>query len=264
MKKSKNKRRNLRQTGKKSALASSKIRLRADDSKPDMFVCYSREDRPFVVRLVEKLREFGRTAWVDLDDVKPTEEWREAIYEGIQAAPNFVFVISSTSIASEFCNDELSNAAKHNKRLIPVLRQAVSKDLLPPVLSPVQWIHLTEADDFERGVKSLVSALDIDLDYLRAHSRILGRALEWQRQTKNGSYLLRGGDLRDAEEWLAYAGTRTEQRPTTAQVDYILASRKAQRRNRRTLSTAGTLALLIVVLLMVLYRSQRNQARVQT
>lgn len=235
----------------------------SENSQPEVFVCYSREDRPFVTQLADRLNKLGRTAWVDLHDVKPTEEWRDAIYRGIEAASNFVFVISPHSITSDFCKDELSHAAHHHKRLIPLLRRPVTKNSLPEVLSPVQWIYLTEMDDFDRGLKSLISALDIDLDYLRSHSRTLGRALEWEKQKKNRSYLLRGGDLRDAEEWLAYAGTRSEQRPTSAQVDYILASRKAQNRTLRILILAGALVLLIVAVLMVLYRSQRNQARLQ-
>lgn len=217
-----------------------------------------------MIRLVERLKELGRTCWVDLTDVNPTEEWRNAIKRGIEGAPNFIFVISPSSIVSEFCNEELIHAASHNKRLIPVLRNHIEKGSLPEVLSPIQWIHLTNADYFETGIDSLVLALDIDVDYVRTHSRILGRALEWAAQGKNSSYLLRGGDLRNAEVWLAYASTRLDQRPTSSQVEYILAGRKAKSRSRRTISTIGAVTLIAVVILMILYRTQRNQARSQT
>ena len=84
--------------------ATSGTRRRADvileHSRPEVFISYSREDRAFVAHLIQRLSDLGRPAWVDLNDVKPTEEWRNAIYAGIDAAPNFVFVISPNSIVS--------------------------------------------------------------------------------------------------------------------------------------------------------------------
>jgi TIR domain-containing protein len=134
--------------------------------------------------------------------------------------------VSPSSIKSEFCNDELAQAVAYNKRLVPILRRQIPENSLPEALSPFNWIELTETDDFETGLQSLVLALDLDIDYLRTHNRILGRALEWKTQAKNSSYLLRGGDLRDAETWLAVASARSDQRPTTDHVDFIIASRR--------------------------------------
>jgi len=46
----------------------------------DIFISYSRKDKDFVHRLDESLKSRGREAWVDWEDIRPTEEWMQAIY----------------------------------------------------------------------------------------------------------------------------------------------------------------------------------------
>jgi len=41
----------------------------------------------------------------------------------------------------------------------------------------------------------LIQALDTDLDAVKSHTRILVRALEWDRNGRDSSFLLRGIDL---------------------------------------------------------------------
>jgi hypothetical protein len=75
---------------------------------------------------------------------------------------------------------------------------------LPPALSRIQWIAFTE-DGFDTAFQSLIEALDTDLDWVRSHTRVLGRALEWDRHGRDSSFLLRGMDLQNAIQWLAQA-----------------------------------------------------------
>src|SRR2546425_530574 len=44
----------------------------------------SRKDKDFVRRLYEALKSRGREAWVDWQDIRPTEEWMQAIYAAIE------------------------------------------------------------------------------------------------------------------------------------------------------------------------------------
>ena len=64
---------------------------------------------------------------------------------------------------------------------------------------------------------------------MRAHTRLLTRAIEWDANGRNNSFVLRGDDLRSAERWLAEAGDQKERQPTALQTEYIIASRKPQR-----------------------------------
>src|SRR3712207_2344929 len=79
-------------------------------AKYDVFVSYSRKDEPFAEAIEEALRKSDKTVWRDRKDIRPTEEWIEAIYAGIEAADNFLFVISPDSLVSDVCSLELAHA----------------------------------------------------------------------------------------------------------------------------------------------------------
>ena len=220
--------------------------------RPEVFISYSRKDKEFVRRLDEELKARGREAWVDWDDIRPAEEFMQAIYAAIESADTFIFVLTPNSIASPVCGQELAQAARHNKRLIPVVAQEVEETKVPEALAKLNWIFCRESDDFEAETGKLIQALDTDLEWVRAHTRLLTRAVEWEAKGKNNSFTLRGDDLRDAERWLTQAGTEKERQPTALQTEYIIASRKAAaRRQRITLGAVGFGAVVAVVLAIV-------------
>ena len=57
----------------------------------EVFISYSRKDKEFVRRLDEALKSRGREAWVDWEDIRPTEECMQAIYAAIEGADTFRF-----------------------------------------------------------------------------------------------------------------------------------------------------------------------------
>ena len=67
---------------------------------PDLFISYSRKDKDFVRRLDESLKSRGREAWVDWEDIRPTEDFMQAIYGAIEGVDTFVFVLTPDSVAS--------------------------------------------------------------------------------------------------------------------------------------------------------------------
>jgi len=52
----------------------------------EVLISYSRKDRVFVRPLDQAFTSYGREAWVDWKDVRPTEEWMRAIYGAIKGA----------------------------------------------------------------------------------------------------------------------------------------------------------------------------------
>ena len=199
----------------------------------DIFISYSRKDKEFVQRLDEELKARGREAWVDWEGIRPTEEFMAAIFGAIESADTFVFVLTPDSIASKICALEIGHAAQHNKRIVPIVAREVDAALVPEAIAKLNWIFGRESDAFGQSVDTLVVALDTDLEWVHAHTRLLTRALEWETNKKSNSFALRGEDLRAAEQWLAQAGTGKERQPTTLQTEYILASRKAAARRQR-------------------------------
>ena len=80
---------------------------------------------------------------------------------------------------------------------------------------------------------TLLAALDLDLDWVHGHTRLLVRAGEWEARGRERSLLLRGRDLQAAETLLAIAGVHRDPAPTPLQGEYVQAGREAERRSGR-------------------------------
>jgi hypothetical protein len=71
----------------------------------------------------------------------------------------------------------------------------------------------------------LIDALDTDLEYVREHTRLLTRAIEWDKKYQKNSGELCDQELLVAEAWLAVSGLK-EPPATDLQRDYITYSRQ--------------------------------------
>jgi tetratricopeptide (TPR) repeat protein len=226
----------------------------------EVFISYSRKDKDFVRRLDEALKSRGREAWVDWEDIRPREEWMQAIYAAIEGADTFVFVLTPDSVASDVCGREIAHAAAHNKRMVPIVARDLEANTAPEPLAKLNYIWFRESDDFEKATDTLISAFDTDLDWVHAHTRLLTRAIEWQNKGKNNSFVLRGDDLKEAEQWLAQAAPDKKRQPTALQTEYIVASRKAAARRQRITLVAVTFALVVAIALAVVALFARQEA----
>jgi len=225
----------------------------------DVFISYSRRDGDFVRRLHDALTARGKDVWADWEDIPATAAWRERIADGIDSANAVVFVLSPDSVESVECNAELDLAAAANKRIVPVVRRAVDPAGVRVELASLNWLFFREDDDFDEAFARLVDALETDLAWLDAHTRLLKRAREWDAGGRDKSFLLRGRDLDAAESWLRVQSDHKES-ATPLQVDYIVASRQSStRRQRITLGAVGT-ALAVSIGLTALALVMRSQA----
>ena len=77
------------------------------------------------------------------------------------------------------------------------------------------------------GLSGLVRALNTDVDWLREHTRLLARALEWQAAGRKANRMLSGGDIESAKVWLA---RRPKDAPeaTDLHLAFIQASEQAE------------------------------------
>lgn len=226
----------------------------------DVFISYSRKDKDFVKALHAALSKQNREAWVDWEDIPLTADWWQEIEQGIETADTFIFVLSSDSVGSPVCNEEIEHAVKNNKRLIPIVRR--DDFLVEQVCQPLRkhnWLFFRECDDFDSTFQTLLDAIDTDLDHVHAHTRLLVRAIEWDGKGRDESYLLRGRDLRDADRWLT-EGTGKDPQPTQLQTQYIFASGKAEIHRQRRKQTYTTVGLVGAIGLAVLAFTQYRQA----
>ena len=243
----------------------------------DVFISYSRKDKEFVRRLHDALHKLNRDVWVDWEDIPRGVDWLDQIYDGIAQANSFVVVVSPDSLISEICVQETAHAIQHHKRIVPLIRRDIDEKVLAGewfdktwenqardnwrTLKAINWLMFRETDNFDAELSQLVKAIDTDPAHLQAHTRLLVRALEWDKGKRNPSLLLHGSDLTQAQDWLAASGSK-EPRATELQTEYILASRQSETRRQRTLlggvSVALVVALVLALLSFLLYQQSEN------
>ncbi|MGB7441269.1 MAG: TIR domain-containing protein [Coleofasciculaceae cyanobacterium] len=215
----------------------------------DVFVSYSRADSELARKLNDALQMQGKTTWFDQESIASGVDYQQEIYRGIESADNFLFIISPRSINSPYCADEVEYAAKLNKRFVTVLHREVNTKELHPELAKVQWIDFNRNEgDFWANFNQLVRTLDTDREHLAVHTRLMSRAMEWQREGQDHSFLLRGKDLETSEQWLKQAVSKNP-KPTELHKKYITNSRKYPlRKPRRRTVLFGSLAASILVI----------------
>jgi hypothetical protein len=116
----------------------------------EVFISYSRKDKEFVRRLDEALSRRDREAWVDWEDIRPTEEFMQAIYGAIEGADTFTSVLTPDSIVSIPCGRETAHAVAHKKRMVPIVAREVIADTVPEAMRKLNWIFYRAGDDLKK------------------------------------------------------------------------------------------------------------------
>jgi hypothetical protein len=93
----------------------------------DVFISYSRKDADFVRRLHQALTEQGRDIWIDWEDIPLTADWWQEICAGIEAADNFLFIISPDSVRSAAAQAAEATAVLLGKRSLSLSLAAQSQ-----------------------------------------------------------------------------------------------------------------------------------------
>jgi hypothetical protein len=101
-----------------------------------------------------------REAWVDWKDIPLTAVWQREILANIEAADNFLFIISPESVASANCRKEIDHAVVNNKRMVRIFYRDVAVAAIPETLRKFQRIDFDGDDHFDEKLAALIRALD--------------------------------------------------------------------------------------------------------
>lgn len=235
-----------------------------EQPKTKVFLSYSRKNLDWADWLVEELTDRGIEVLIDREDIVGGEAWEPRIYSLIDQADTVIFLISTPSVTSKICHQEVDYAESLNKRFIPLLLQDPVSDtgekISPPdALSRINYIFFDKGSDPHKSVDDLVEALLVDLDWVREHTRLGERAQRWQKAGHPTSQLLRGKDLDAAEAWRD-TPQKTTRPPTELQLHYISACRKDAGKRRNMLMGSLVAGLVIAVGLGGLAFWQRGEA----
>ena len=193
-----------------------------------VFISYSREDLNFADQLDAALSTYGFECLVDRHGISGGEDWKRRLGDLISEADTVVFVLSPSSAPSEICDWEVEEAARLNKRILPVNPRPLEGVSSPPRLRELNYIFFYEepklpGSGFGTGLASLIAALNTDFDWLREHTRYLQRAIEWDTGGRPANRLLSGDDIAEAKTWVARRPKGAPE-PTALQLDFIRSS----------------------------------------
>jgi hypothetical protein len=107
------------------------------------FVSYSRADLIHVISVVSALRQAGIETWIDIENLKPGERWKEAIEAALVQADAMIFCLSPLSLESAWTSVELKCALERDVKVIPLMMQRVKHELLPP---PIRDRHILDME----------------------------------------------------------------------------------------------------------------------
>lgn len=112
----------------------------------NIFISYNREDKDKTKALVDDMEKLGHNVWFD-EELSGGQKWWAQILESIRNCDLFVFVLSVNGLDSSACSLEYEYADALGKTILPVLvGEGVSPNLLPPVLSQIQFVDYRKPD----------------------------------------------------------------------------------------------------------------------
>lgn len=195
-----------------------------------IFISYSRKDVEFARQLTESFAAQNMESWVDWEDIPPSVDWIKEIEKGIEETDFFVFIVSPDSIRSDACAQEVAHAILNGKRIVPVVARDVDVKEVPPTISHLNWSFFSRPQDkYEDVFEKLLTAIRTDYGWVQTHARLQVKALDWERNNHEDSFLLRGKDLADAEAQLMVNGEKNP-RSTELQRQYIVKSAEAEKK----------------------------------
>jgi hypothetical protein len=203
-----------------------------DTAKLGVFISYSRDDLDFADQLDVMLGLAGFDPVLDRHGIHGAENWQEKLGALIRDADTVVFVLSPASAKSDTCGWEVREAVNLGKRIIPVVHRSLSDVSAPPQLAALNYIFFyaepkKPGSGFRSGVTELINALNTDLGWLREHTRLLQRALEWDAGGRQPNRLLSGADIVEAKTWSAQR-PKDASPPTALHFDFIRASEETE------------------------------------
>lgn len=88
----------------------------------EIFVSYSRNDKSIVLPFIERIsNEVGVNCWIDLSGIESGSKFERKIIDAIDASKIVLFMLSDSSLKSEWTEREVFYADGEKKRIVPIL-----------------------------------------------------------------------------------------------------------------------------------------------
>ncbi|MGB5973932.1 MAG: TIR domain-containing protein [Nodosilinea sp.] len=218
-----------------------------------VFLAYAAEDWPSAeergqncaasspaVAAIAALRQLLTEAQIAHWECQPcraADDSESVISRAAEACDNYLLVLTPRTLTDALCLQGLLFALSMNKRIVPVLAETVPVACLPEPLQALSMIDLQTTASLGQTAEGcqLVQALRHEASYHQAHTQLLVKALQWERQLRDPALLLNRAELASCQLWLEKAKLRSRYRPIQLQTLYVATS--ARHWNSRGIAT---------------------------
>ncbi len=198
-----------------------------------IFISYLEQDQLFVDRICRTLMQNGHTLWKRITDIKNSETAYSKNLDRIEKSDNFIYIFSrnllDNSSEQELWEQELKYALFLNKRVFVIHLDTKDFGELYSLLSETEILDFSDyknEEQYKKDTDELIKMILEESDYYQQHKILLVKALQWEKQNKYPTLLLRGKSLKKAMIWLETAKKYSRNQPISLQKDYILTSSK--------------------------------------
>lgn len=115
-----------------------------------VFIAYNHKDSDFVLKLADDMRSIGVNPVVDRFELRVGDDIRGAVDKMIDTCDFFVFVASESTKDSPWAKNEVEQAVKRGKKILPVM---LKQKALPESLSGVYYADFSAS--YEQGFEAL-------------------------------------------------------------------------------------------------------------
>lgn len=117
--------------------------------EPYAFISYSHRNASKVYKILDRLKSLGVRFWFD-EDLKPSDEYIEVIAEKLEKSKFFIAFVSTDSLSSRYCKDEIRFAYENGiPMMIIYLEPCELSAGFKMMLNGVQSFNLFEIPDKE-------------------------------------------------------------------------------------------------------------------
>ncbi len=106
-----------------------------------VFISYKHGDKAFVETLTHQLQMAGFRVWVDAEELRAGENWREAINDAIRDAFAVILIVTPEVKSSEYVTFEWAFALGAGVKIVPVMLEPT---LMHPQLEMLQYLDFTD------------------------------------------------------------------------------------------------------------------------
>jgi len=129
-----------------------------DPGTPPVFISYATADRAEALKVCKAIERRGTRCWISMRDVRPGENYQEAIVQALRTARAVVLVFTDAANTSDEIKKELSLASRYNVPVIALrLKDVAPSDAFAYELSTRQWINAFEG--WDKSIDTLVARI---------------------------------------------------------------------------------------------------------